>query len=228
MTASTKKFIAIAGNVGVGKSSLTQLLARRMGWEPFYEAVDDNPYLADFYQDMRAWSFHSQIFFLSRRLRHHRQLLKHPRPVVQDRSVYEDAEVFARNLYQQGSMDERDYSTYRDLYETMIQFLPPPDVVVYLHATVDTLLRRIRIRGREFEKDIDPAYLGQLNALYDTWIEGFRLCPVLVVPADDLDFVTHSAHLDLIVEKIQEKLSGKDEVFFLAEDIARVNGIAAR
>ncbi len=228
MTASTKKFIAIAGNVGVGKSSLTQLLARRMGWEPFYEAVDDNPYLADFYQDMRAWSFHSQIFFLARRLRHHRQLLKHPRPVVQDRSVYEDAEVFARNLYQQGSMDERDYSTYRDLYETMIQFLPPPDVVVYLHATVETLLRRIRLRGRAFEQDIDPAYLGQLNTLYDAWIESFRLCPVLVVPADDLDFVTHSAHLDLIVEKIQEKLSGKDEVFFLAEDIARANGIAAR
>ncbi len=228
MTAVSKKFIAIAGNVGVGKSSLTRLLARQMGWEPFYEAVDDNPYLADFYRDMRAWSFHSQIFFLARRLRHHYQLLDHPGPVVQDRSVYEDAEVFARNLYQQGSIDERDYRTYRDLYESMLQFLPPPDVVVYLHASVETLLKRIRMRGRDFEQDIDPAYLEQLNVLYDAWIDGFRLCPVLIVPADDLDFVANGSHLELIVEKIEEKLSGKDEVFFLAEDIDRANGMAAR
>ena len=168
-----KKFIAIAGNVGVGKSSLTRLLAERLGWEPFYEAVDDNPYLADFYRDMRSWSFHSQIFFLTRRLRHHRQLLDHPNSVVQDRSVYEDAEIFARNLYEQGNMAERDYRSYRELYEVLTQFLPPPDVVVYLRASVDTLLQRIRLRGREFEQNIDPGYLEQLNRLYEEWIEGF-------------------------------------------------------
>ncbi|HEC22438.1 MAG TPA: deoxynucleoside kinase [Chloroflexi bacterium] len=221
-----KKFIAIAGNVGVGKSSLTRLLAERLGWEPFYEAVDDNPYLADFYRDMRSWSFHSQIFFLTRRLRHHRQLLDHPNSVVQDRSVYEDAEIFARNLYEQGNMAERDYRSYRELYEVLTQFLPPPDVVVYLRASVDTLLQRIRLRGREFEQNIDPGYLEQLNRLYEEWIEGFTLGPVLIVPADDLDFVAHSSHLDLIIAKIREKLAGKDEVFFLEEEIARVNGLA--
>lgn len=224
----TKKFIAIAGNVGVGKSTLTRLIAQRLGWEPFYEAVDENPYLVDFYRDMRAWSFHSQIFFLSRRLYHHRQLLDYPTSVVQDRSVYEDAEIFAKNLYRQGHIVERDYRTYRDLYETMIQFLPPPDVVVYLRASVNTLLERIRLRGREFEQDIDPAYLHQLNTLYEEWIDAFSLSPVLIVPADNLDFVAYGTHLDLIVEKVQQKLAGKDEVFFLDEEIERVNGVAAR
>ncbi len=227
MTISSKKFVAVAGNVGVGKSTLTRLLAEHLGWEPFYEAVDDNPYLADFYKDMRAWSFHSQVFFLSRRLRHHRQLLDHPKSVVQDRSVYEDAEIFARNLYQQGHMAERDYRSYRELYETLVQFLPPPDLVIYLRASVDTLLHRIRLRGREFEQAIDPSYLERLNALYEEWISHFTLSPVLIVPADALDFVAHSTHLDLIIAKMREKLEGKDEVFFLAEDIARANRIAA-
>ncbi len=227
MTLGGKKFVAIAGNVGVGKSTLTHLLAERLGWEPFYEAVDDNPYLADFYKDMRAWSFHSQVFFLSRRLRHHRQLLDHPKSVVQDRSVYEDAEIFARNLYQQGYMAERDYRSYRELYETLVQFLPPPDLVIYLRASTDTLLYRIRLRGREFEQSIDPAYLQRLNVLYEEWISHFTLSPVLIVPADALDFVAHSTHLDLIIAKMREKLEGKDEVFFLDEDIARANRIAA-
>jgi deoxyadenosine/deoxycytidine kinase len=222
-----KKFVAVAGNVGVGKSTLTQLLAEKLGWEPFYEAVDDNPYLADFYRDMRSWSFHSQIFFLTRRLRHHRLLLDRPNSVVQDRSVYEDAEIFARNLYQQGNMAERDYRSYRELYEVLTQFLPPPDMVVYLRASVDTLIKRIRLRGREFEQDIDPGYLQQLNNLYEEWIAKFTLSPVLIVPADKLDFVAHGAHLDLIIAKIREKLEGKDEVFFLAEEIARVNDVAA-
>ncbi len=128
----TKRFVAIAGNIGVGKSTLTSLLSKSMGWEPFYEAVEDNPYLADFYQDMTRFAFHSQVFFLSRRLRHHRRLLDFPGSVVQDRSVYEDAEIFARNLYTQGHIEPRDYTTYRELYEVLIQFLPPPDLVVYL------------------------------------------------------------------------------------------------
>jgi deoxyadenosine/deoxycytidine kinase len=201
-----KQFIAIAGNVGVGKSTLTAMLAEKLSWEPFYEAVGDNPYLADFYKDMRRWSFHSQIFFLSRRLRHHHQLLSSPNSVVQDRSVYEDAEVFARNLYQQGHMSDRDYYSYRELYEVMVLFLPPPDLIVYLKASVPTLLERIIKRGRDFERDISPLYLQQLNELYNAWIEDFTLCPVLTIPADDLDFVRFNGHLDVIADQLLEKL----------------------
>jgi len=218
-----KQFIAVAGNVGVGKSTLTRMLANRLDWEPFFEAVDDNPYLADFYSDMKAWSFHSQIFFLTRRLRHHRLLLDHPKSVVQDRSVYEDAEIFARNLHQQGNMTDRDYRSYRELYEVLTQFLPPPDMVIYLKASAATLQNRIRMRGREFEQDIDPAYLLRLNELYEDWIARFKLSPVLIVPADDLDFVANGSHLDLIVAKIREKLDGKDQVFFLKDEIMRAN-----
>lgn len=224
MSISSKKFVAVAGNVGVGKSTLTQLLAEHLGWEPFYEAVDDNPYLADFYRDMRTWAFHSQIFFLARRLHHHKQLLSRPNSVVQDRSVYEDAEVFARNLYRQGNIDERDYGTYRDLYQTMVELVPPPDVIIYLRASVETLMERIRRRGRAYEQDIDPRYLEQLNELYEEWIESFTLSPVLIVPADELDFVSYDAHLALILQKIRQKLAGKDEVTFLDEELDWVNG----
>jgi deoxyadenosine/deoxycytidine kinase len=210
----SKRFVAIAGNIGVGKSTLTGLLGQRLGWEPFYEAVADNPYLADFYADMTRYAFHSQMFFLSRRLRHHRRLLDFPGSVVQDRSVYEDAEIFARLLYEQGHIEERDYRTYRELYEVLVLFLPPPDLVVYLRASVPTLLKRISSRGREFERGITPEYLEQLNAFYASWMEAFSLCPVLTVPTDDLDFVHNGAHLDLIIAKIEERLSGKETVVF--------------
>ena len=210
----TKRFIAIAGNIGVGKSTLTGLLSQRLGWEPFYEAVADNPYLADFYQDMPRYAFHSQIFFLSRRLRHHRRLLDFPGSVVQDRSVYEDAEIFARALYEQGHIVARDYHTYRELYDVLVQFLPPPDLVVYLRASVPTLLERIAQRGRAFEQGISSEYLEQLNRLYTAWMQDFSSCPVLTVPTDALDFVHNGVHLDLIIHKIQEKLSGKEEVVF--------------
>jgi deoxyadenosine/deoxycytidine kinase len=207
-----KRFIAIAGNVGVGKSTLTGLLAQRLGWKPFFEAVDENPYLADFYSDMQAWSFHSQIFFLSRRLRHHRQLLDYPNSVVQDRSVYEDAEIFAHNLYLQGDMDERDYGSYRELYEVLTSFLPPPDLIVYLRASLPTLVNRIAMRGRDYERDISHDYLERLNRLYEGWIDGFTLCPVLSVPADKFDFVANNDHLSLVAAKILEKLQGREEV----------------
>lgn len=214
-----KKFVAVAGNIGVGKSTLVSMLCERLGWQPFYEPVAENPYLADFYRDMRAWAFHSQIFFLTHRLRAHRLLIEHPTSAIQDRSVYEDAEVFACNLHQQGLIGERDYSAYRELYEVLIEFLPPPDLVVYLRASVSTLTKRITSRGRDYERHITPEYLEQINILYEDWIHRFSLCPVLTVPADDLDYVAHDWHLDLVVRKIQEKLTGKEEVVFDPEEV---------
>ncbi len=213
------RFVAVAGNIGVGKSTLVELLAERMDWTPFFEPQSQNPYLADFYRDMQEWSFQSQIFFLSRRLRAHRDISNHPGPAVQDRSVYEDAEIFAQNLFLERKMSDRDYQTYRDLYEVLTRFLPPPDLVVYLRASVSTLVERISMRGRDYEKGIRPEYLSRLNDLYEEWTEGFSLCPVLTVPADDLNYVLNDAHLDLIISKIQSKLSGKEEVRFEAAEI---------
>ncbi len=209
-----KQFITVAGNIGVGKSTLVERLCARLGWEPFFEGVVDNPYLADFYADMRAWSFHSQIYFLGRRLSDLGRLMNFPRTVVQDRSVYEDAEIFAKNLYRQGFISERDWASYHELYQALAELLPPPDLIVYLQATVPTLLRRIALRGREYEKNIAPDYLAQLNMLYEEWTSDLRLCPVLIVPADRLDFVANDGHLDLIVQKIQDKLRGEQLVLF--------------
>ena len=139
---------------------------------------------------------------------------------MQDRSVYEDAEIFAQNLYVQGHIQDRDYHTYRDLYETMLRFLPPPDLVIYLRASVPTLMGRISNRGRDYERTITEEYLLGLNNLYETWIDNFTLCPILAVPADDLDFVSHPGHLRLIVQKVDEKLTGKEEVVFEPEEVA--------
>jgi deoxyadenosine/deoxycytidine kinase len=207
-----KHFVVIAGNIAAGKTTLTQLLSQQLGWEPFLESVAENPYLADFYGDMRRWSFHSQIFFLSRRLAHHRQLLERPNSVVQDRSVYEDAEIFAYNLFLQGNMSERDYRVYRELYEAVISILPPPDLVIYLRASVGELLARIVKRGREFEQNIDPAYLEQLNVLYERWIAEFTHCPVLMIPTDSLNFAQNEEHLGLVIHRITDKLQGQEIV----------------
>jgi deoxyadenosine/deoxycytidine kinase len=193
---------------------LTSLLSEHLCWEPFYEAVDDNPYLADFYKDMRTWSFHSQVYFLSRRLGHHRQIIERPGTVLQDRTVYEDAEIFARNLYLQGNMGERDWQSYWDLYQTVSTILPPPDLVIYLQASVPVLQGRIRHRGRDYEQEIGAEYLTQLNDLYDQWVDEFRLCPVLTVPTDDLDFVAVNSHLELIASRVLDKLHGKEVVVF--------------
>ncbi len=209
-----KRFIGVAGNVGVGKSTLTALLSEYLCWEPFYEAVDDNPYLADFYDDMRAWSFHSQVYFLSRRLSHHRQIIERPGTVVQDRTVYEDAEIFAKNLQRQGHMSDRDWSSYWDLYQTVSTILPPPDLVIYLQASVPVLQERIRQRGRDYEQEISTEYLTQLNDLYQEWVDGFTLCPVLTVPTDDLNFVAKNSHLELIASHVLDKLHGKEVVVF--------------
>lgn len=209
-----KHYLVIAGNIGVGKSTLVKIMHERMGWEPFYEAVVDNPYLADFYGDMPRWAFQSQMFFLTRRLHAHHQLLSSPGVVVQDRSVYEDAEIFARNLFLQGRMSERDYATYSDMYDVLKLFLPPPHLVVYLEASVETLLKRIAVRGRDYEQGIEPTYLHDLNGLYQEWIANFKLAPVLTVPADRLDFVSQSRDLELILDKVQQKLRGDQYVLF--------------
>lgn len=218
-----KKFVAVAGNIGVGKSTLVRQLSDRLGWEPYFEPVAENPYLEDFYQDMQSWAFHSQVFFLTHRLRAHRELLDYPASVVQDRSVYEDAEIFAKNLFLQGSINQRDYRTYRDLFELLITLLNPPDLVVYLRASVDTLQNRIEQRGRDIESRIPLQYLQQLNTLYEEWLDEFSLCPVLTVPADQLDFVAFPAHMDLIVRKVEEKLRGKEEVVFQPEELHNNN-----
>ena len=208
------KYVAVAGNIGVGKTTLVEKLCDHLGWTAFYEPQDDNPYLADFYQDMETWAFHSQIFFLTRRLRAHKDLINHPGSVIQDRSVYEDAEVFAHNLYRQGQISPRDYRTYQELYQVLTEFLPPPDLVIYIRASVDTLTERIRMRGRSYEDKIDPVYLEQLNSLYEEWIKHFQCCPVLTVPGDRLDFVANGRHLELILSKVDEKLTGQEEVNF--------------
>jgi deoxyadenosine/deoxycytidine kinase len=219
-----KKYIIVAGNIGVGKSTLVHMLCQQMGWEPFYEPVTENPYLADFYNDMNTWSFHSQVFFLSHRLQIQHDIVQRQGSVIQDRSIFEDAEIFALNLYLQGYLSQRDYSTYRALYQAMNDFLPPPDLVIYLRASVSTLLHRIMQRNRDYEKSISPEYLSRLNDLYRQWIDHFTLCPVLTVPADDLDFVAHPYHLDLIVKKVQEKLTGKEVVVFNPEEFAQAGG----
>ena len=213
-----KKFITIAGNIGAGKSTLVRMLSQRLEWEPFFEPVANNPYLADFYEDMAAWGFHSQIFFLSHRLRVYRELSDCQSSVILDRSLYEDAEIFARNLYTKGIMSQRDYETYDALYRSLVSFLPTPDLVIYLRASTDTLVGRIQKRGRDFEQTMKSEYLAHLNEAYETWISNFSLCPVLTIPTDNLDFVSMPGHMDLILQKVQEKISGKEEVIFLPEE----------
>ncbi|MEM7799718.1 MAG: deoxynucleoside kinase [Chloroflexota bacterium] len=203
-------FITIAGNIGVGKSTLVALLADKLAWEPVYEAVDENPYLPDFYDSMTHWSFHSQVFFLSRRLQQHHDLMQSKRSIIQDRSVYEDAEIFARNLFEQGNMSQRDWHTYYTLYQTMSSLVTPPQLVVYLQASVDTLVRQIQHRGRDYEQNINRNYLERLNNLYEKWIADFSISPVLTINTDNLDYVQYGDHLDLIQEKIMERLRGKD------------------
>ncbi len=196
----------LAGNIGVGKTTLVELMCKQLGWRPYFEPVTENPYLVDFYQDMASWAFHSQVFFLTHRVRSHRALMDDPWSVVQDRSLYEDAEVFARNLHRQGLISARDWETYQGLYQTFTTLLPPPDLVVYLRASVPTLRRRIALRGRGFEAGISAEYLEQLNALYEEWIAGFTLAPVLTVPADRLDFVQEKKDLRRIMAVVEERL----------------------
>ena len=203
-------FITIAGNIGVGKSTLVTLLADKLGWHPVFEAVEENPYLADFYGDMSRWAFQSQVFFLSKRLQQHHALLQQGQSVIQDRSVYEDAEIFARNLQVQGALSGRDWACYYELYQTMATLVRPPHLMVYLKASVPTLRRRIARRGRAYEQAIADSYLSQLNELYDQWADGFFLSPLLTIDTDNLDYVQYSDHLEQIWERIEQRLSGRD------------------
>lgn len=188
-------YLAVAGNIGAGKSTLVGLLSGRYHLTPVYEAVDENPYLQDFYRDMERYAFHSQMFFLAKRLSQHLRQVNPGNRLIQDRTIYEDASVFAANLHEEGVMSDRDYGSYRQMYEAILQALRPPDLLVYLQASVPTLRRRIRQRGRDFEQDMSDLYLGRLNDLYERWVADYDLSEVLVVPTDDADFVHCEADL---------------------------------
>ncbi len=204
----TKKYVAIAGNIGSGKSSLTRVLSDYFKWEAFYERVDDNPYLADFYNDMKRWAFNLQIFFLSSRFRHQQEIERLPYSVVQDRTIYEDAEIFARNLHDMGLMSTRDYENYTALFSLMTSFLQPPDLLVYLRASVPTLVRQIQQRGRPYEASIRIDYLERLNELYEDWIERYDLGSKLIIDTDDLDFVNEEPDRFEIISRIESRLFG--------------------
>ena len=203
-----KKYVAIAGNIGAGKSSLTQLLSSYFGWDSFYERVDDNPYLGDFYKDMSRWAFNLQVFFLSSRFNHQRAIESRESSVVQDRSIYEDAEIFARNLYDMGHLSARDYENYRELFKTMTSYLKPPDLLVYLRASVPTLVGHIQDRGREFETTIQIEYLERLNNLYEEWISSYTHGPIAIIEADSLDFVNNDGDRHQIISQIESRLFG--------------------
>jgi deoxyadenosine/deoxycytidine kinase len=199
-------FVAVAGNIGAGKSSLARLLGERFQWKPYFESVDDNPYLSDFYADMTRWSFHLQIYFLANRFKCHKEIVESSESVIQDRSIYEDAEIFARNLFDIGKMTERDYTNYVSLFHVMMEYLKPPDLMIYLRANVDTLVKQISKRGRDFEQGIQRSYLETLNKLYEDWITRYKLGPLLIIESDDLDFVNNKTDLDYILTSVQDHL----------------------
>jgi len=201
-----KYFVAVAGNIGAGKSSLTKLLSAKFGWKPFFESVADNPYLGDFYANMTRWSFNLQVYFLSNRFQSHKAITEGPESVILDRIIYEDAEIFARNLFEIGKMDQRDYTNYVELYKVMTEYLRPPDLLIYLRANVDTLAKQISLRGRDFEQGIPREYLEQLNGHYESWTQNYKLGPLLTVESDGLDFVNSKDDLGRIVKMIQKRL----------------------
>jgi len=208
----SKRFVLVAGNIGTGKTSLTERLGARLGWQTSFESVADNPYLADFYTDMRQWSFHLQVFFLGHRAQQHLALALSPQSAISDRSIYEDAHIFARALHEMGNLDERDYLSYRKVYELITANLPRPDLLLFLTAPVSVLGERIHRRGRSIESGITSDYLALLDRYYEEWLQIFDLCPVLTIRSQDLDFVHKPKHLDIVINRIQEKLAGREDM----------------
>jgi len=194
-----KKFIAVAGNIGVGKSSMVEFLSEQYGFEPIYEPFMNNPYLDDFYKDMKTWGFHSQLYFLTHKFKLHMALNTRATTVVQDRTIYEDAEIFATNLYKGRYIKKRDYETYMELYDTMKGALQPPDLMIYLRCSVGAIRKRIKQRGRKSEQEIPTSYLRRLNGLYEEWIGRYSQSPVLVWDSERMDYLTD------IVDRIEFK-----------------------
>lgn len=202
-------FLAVAGNMGAGKSTLTKILAERFGGKAFFEPVEENPYLADFYRDMNRWAFHSQLFFLSKRLKDHSKLLENKNGIlIQDRSLYENAEIFAKNLYERGAIAKRDWEIYQEIYQTAVKLLTPPNLIIYLAASVPVLAQRIASRGRDFEKKIDQNYLTDLNRLYNDWATNFKLAPILTIPTDHLNYIDDENKREYIIKLISQNLGG--------------------
>ncbi|HQA27756.1 MAG TPA: deoxynucleoside kinase [Brevefilum fermentans] len=209
-----KRLVLLAGNIGAGKTSLTERIGEKLGWTTAFESVVDNPYLPDFYQNMQAWSFHLQIYFLGHRADQHLYLSELPQSAILDRSIYEDAHIFARALHHMGNLNDRDYQAYLRLFNLVVDRLPKPDLLIYLQAPVPVILQRIRRRARSIEASIDESYLSLLERFYSEWIESFELCPVLTIRSDDLDFVHRSEHLEIVVERIKDLLAGREEMVF--------------
>ncbi|MCJ7825714.1 MAG: deoxynucleoside kinase [Anaerolineales bacterium] len=209
-----KHFVLVAGNIGTGKTSLTERLGERLGWDTAYESVVDNPYLADFYGDMAVWAFHLNVFFLGHRADQHLALANSDISTIIDRSIYEDAEIFARAALRLGTHSDRDYENYRKVFGLIVGNLPSPDLLIHLKAPVPVLVERIQKRARDMELGITEEYLGLLESLYVEWIDRFDICPVLTIRTDDLDFVHRPRHLDTIINRIHDKLTGKEELQF--------------
>lgn len=205
-----KHLVLVAGNIGAGKTSLTERIGARLGWRTGYESVTDNPYLSDFYSDMHAWSFHLQIFFLGHRAGQYLEAANDARSAILDRSIYEDFYIFARALHHMGNLAERDYLSYHRLFELVVESLPRPDLLIYLKAPVSVLVNRIRKRARNIETGITSEYLTLLDTFYDEWLNAFDMCPVLTIRSDDLDYVHQPQHLETVVQRIQDKLAGKE------------------
>jgi deoxyadenosine/deoxycytidine kinase len=200
--------IAIVGNIGAGKTTLTEMLAKNYGWDPMYEAVDNNPYLEDFYNEMKRWSFNLQIYFLNSRYRQIVEIQKSGRNIIQDRTIYEDAYIFAENLHDMGLMTSRDYENYQSMFDNITAFIKPPDLLVYLKASVPTLVNNIQRRGREYEIGIRIDYLSKLNEKYNKWINSYNLGKLLILDKDNLDFANNTEDMAFIVEKIEREING--------------------
>jgi deoxyadenosine/deoxycytidine kinase len=210
----TKKLILVAGNIGSGKTSLTERIGQNLGWRTAYESVADNPYLPNFYADMRTWAFHLQVYFLGHRARQHMDLWNDERSAIVDRSIYEDAFIFARTLNKMGNLTDLDYTSYLSVFDLVIKSLPAPSLLVYLKCPVPVLMERIHNRARDMESTITADYLSLLDSYYEDWLSSFDLCPVLTLCTDDLDFVHKPEHINLVISTIQDKLAGREELSF--------------